>query len=126
MSWNRIDPPSLRFATALCAVLGFCGAVQHLVEPTPALAAAATKPSARIDVERRRDAARLDLQWQTAVRVQSSRIGRELTLRFDRPLGDAAFDKIPQRLEGWVENVQYGYDSVLLTLPVGVSARVIP
>lgn len=101
----------------------------------PWLAAAATAvwlaasvpalPAARMDATLREGGARLSLTWDAAVTVSSERDGRDLTLRFDRPLGDLPLDTVPGRLPGWVENTAFGYDSVLLVLPPGVEAMVV-
>ena len=64
------------------------------------------------------------LTWADAVNVQSERTGRELVLRFSRPLGDAPVADLEPRLAGNVEAIRYGYDSLLLQLSPGAEAEV--
>lgn len=111
MSWtaDRRGTPGLA-AVALAA---------WFLVPGPAL------PAARMDASIQGDGARLSLTWDAAVSVASERDGRDLTLRFDRPLGDLPLDSVPGRLPGWVENTAFGYDSVLVVLPPGVDATVV-
>nr|WP_246500376.1 tetratricopeptide repeat protein [Azospirillum rugosum] len=87
-------------------------------------AAAQTKAAVRVEATREETGARLALRWPGAVRVDPGRDGRELTIRASRPLGDAPLDTVPDRLQGWVDNVRYGYDSLLLVLAQGVTAEV--
>lgn len=89
------------------------------------LASAPALPAARMEATVGDGGARLSLTWDAAVSVASERDGRELTLRFNRPLGDLPLDTVPGRLPGWVENTAFGYDSVLLVLPSGVDAMVV-
>ncbi|MCW2243389.1 tetratricopeptide repeat protein [Azospirillum canadense] len=94
-----------------------------LAVATPAIAQ--TKAAAvRVEATREESGARLTLRWPGAVTVSPGLDGRELTLRASRPLGDAPLETIPDRLQGWVDNVLYGYDSVLLVLAQGVTAEV--
>lgn len=77
-----------------------------------------------VDAVREDAAARLTLSWPQAVTVERQQQGRELTLRFSRPIGDAkGIEGIPDRLSGWVENTQYGYDSLLLVLAPDVAVN---
>ena len=92
-----------------------------LTVATPALA----QPM-RIAAERGEMTAGLTLTWTAPVTVEHAQDGRELTLRFSRPIGTARVETIAERLEGWVENVQYGYDSMLLVLAPGVTVDVNP
>lgn len=72
-------------------------------------------PSARVTAQKGRDSAALALAWPGNVKVTEAVVdGQEIKLRFDKPLGTAPIDKIPDLLAGWVDNVLYGYDSVLL------------
>ncbi|WP_376961093.1 tetratricopeptide repeat protein [Azospirillum sp. A26] len=73
---------------------------------------------------RENSAARFALHWSGTVTMETQRDGRELVLRFSRPLGDVALDRVPERLESWVDNILYGYDSVVLVLGAGVEAAV--
>lgn len=72
--------------------------------------------------------ARFALHWPGTVASETQRDGRELVLRFSRPLGeisgDVPLDRVPERLESWVDNILYGYDSVVLVLGPGVEAAV--
>lgn len=111
MSWSA----DLRRASGGAAI----AATVWFLAPMPAL------PAARMEATVQDGGARLSLTWDSAVRVSSERDGRELTLRFDRPLGDLPLDVVPGRLPGWVENTAFGYDSVLLVLPPGVDAMVV-
>ncbi|WP_448189943.1 tetratricopeptide repeat protein [Azospirillum sp. sgz301742] len=90
---------------------------------TPALA----QPM-RIAAERSEAAASLALSWSGAgpgaVKAEHTQDGRELVLRFSRPIGDARVEAISERLTGWVDGVQYGYDSLLLVLAPEVTATV--
>jgi tetratricopeptide (TPR) repeat protein len=85
-----------------------------------------TPPSmAQVEVTREGGRARFVLRWPGSVATEEiERRGRELTLRFSRPLGGVALDSVPGRLQGWVDNVLYGYDSVLLVLAADVVADV--
>jgi hypothetical protein len=56
------------------------------------------------------------LTWPDPVTVRSDLEGRELTLRFSRPLGDVPIADLEPRLAGAVETIRYGYDSLLLRL----------
>lgn len=85
--------------------------------------ARAGQTSARLEASRRDAGADLALLWPEAVTTAVEHNGRELTLRFSRPLGDVALEGVPERLRGWVDNVLYGYDSVLLVLPPGIVAK---
>ncbi|WP_431859077.1 tetratricopeptide repeat protein [Azospirillum sp.] len=78
----------------------------------------------RIAAERQEAAASLVLSWPGAVKAEHAQDGRELTLRFSKPIGDARVDSIAERLSGWVDGVQYGYDSLLLVLAPDVAATV--
>jgi tetratricopeptide (TPR) repeat protein len=80
----------------------------------------------RIAAERSEAAASLALSWQGAVKTAHTQDDRELILRFNRPIGDARVDTIAERLTGWVDAVQYGYDSLLLVLAPEVTATVAP
>ncbi|MFD1627028.1 tetratricopeptide repeat protein [Azospirillum griseum] len=83
-------------------------------------------PMAQVEAVAEGSRARFVLRWPGSVRTEEvERHGRELTLRFSRPLGGVALDAVPGRLQGWVDNVQYGYDSVLLLLSADVSADVV-
>ncbi|WP_377807657.1 tetratricopeptide repeat protein [Azospirillum sp. A29] len=73
---------------------------------------------------RENGSARFALHWPGTVASEAQRDGRELVLRFSRPLGDVALDRVPERLESWVDNILYGYDSVVLVLGPGVEAAV--
>lgn len=82
-------------------------------------------PSARVSAEKDLDAAALALAWPGAVKVTEAIVdGQEIKLRFDQPLGSAPIDKIPDLLPGWVDNVLYGYDSVLLVANPQVEATI--
>jgi len=78
----------------------------------------------RIAAEQSASAASLTLSWPGTVKAEHTLDGRELTLRFSRPIGAARVDTIAERLAGWVDGVQYGYDSVLLVLAPDVAATV--
>ncbi|WP_448204816.1 tetratricopeptide repeat protein [Azospirillum sp. sgz302134] len=78
----------------------------------------------RVEATRGEKGARLSLRWPGSVTVEHSLDGRELSLRASRPLGEAPLEGIPDRLQGWVDNVLYGYDSVLLVLAPGVTAEI--
>ncbi len=98
-----------------------------LVAATPILPGRSqTPPSmAQVEVTREGERARFVLRWPGSVATEEiERRGRELTLRFSRPLGGVALDSVPGRLQGWVDNVLYGYDSVLLVLAADVVADV--
>ncbi|AWK89180.1 tetratricopeptide repeat protein [Azospirillum thermophilum] len=92
---------------------------------TLATPAAAQAPSARIDLARDAAGASLALGWPVPVVTEVRQEGRELSLAFSRPLGTPPLESIPERLQGWVDNVLYGYDSLLLVLAEGVSAEVL-
>ncbi|HEY0835298.1 MAG TPA: tetratricopeptide repeat protein [Azospirillum sp.] len=81
----------------------------------------------RVEAAREDAAARLTLSWPQPVTVERQQTGRELTLRFSRPIGDGTgIAGIPDRLSGWVENTQYGYDSLLLVLAPDVAVSAAP
>ncbi|MFX4831463.1 hypothetical protein ABTB80_18565, partial [Acinetobacter baumannii] len=80
--------------------------------------------SARIETVREDRAARLTLDWPAPVATEVERQGREIVLRFSRPLGDVALDRVPERLESWIDNILYGYDSVVLVPAAGVTADI--
>lgn len=92
------------------------------------LAIPATAQPARVEAVREAGTARFALHWPGSVTTETQRDGRELVLRFSRPLGeisgDVALDRVPERLESWVDNILYGYDSVVLVLGPGVEAAV--
>ncbi len=95
-------------------------------EPPQGAQAQTSPPSARAEAEAGPQQARFALRWPVAVTLDAvERRGRELILLFNRPLGGVALDSVPGRLSGWVDNVQYGYDMVLLTLATGVTADVV-
>jgi tetratricopeptide (TPR) repeat protein len=99
-----------------------------LVVATPILPGRSQTPPwmAQVEVTREGGRARFVLRWPGAVATEEiERRGRELTLRFSRPLGGVALDSVPGRLQGWVDNVLYGYDSVLLVLAADVVADVV-
>jgi hypothetical protein len=89
-------------------------------------ATARTRTAARLEIgsEAGTGDGVLRLMWADAVRTRPGQDGREVTLRFSRPLGDAPVDSIPARLPGLVENAVQGYDSLLLVLAPGVTAGV--
>lgn len=89
-----------------------------------AVPAVAQTPSARIDATREAAGATLSLTWPGAVGSEVRQEGRELSLTFARPLGTPPLESVPERLQGWVDNVLYGYDSLLLVLAEGVAAEV--
>ncbi|PWC43140.1 tetratricopeptide repeat protein [Azospirillum sp. TSO22-1] len=91
---------------------------------TMLLAATPAHAQMRIAAERQEAAASLVLSWPGAVKAEHAQDGRELTLRFSKPIGDARVDAIAERLSGWVDGVQYGYDSLLLVLAPDVAATV--
>lgn len=80
--------------------------------------------AATLAVERARDAATIVLGFPQAVSVRPLREGRDLLLTFDQPLGETPLDGLMERLGGLAENVRYGYDTLLLTLPTAVVAEV--
>lgn len=86
--------------------------------PTPAVA------QMRIAAQRAETTASLALSWPGVVKTAPAQDGRELTLRFNRPIGEARVETIAERLTGWVDSVQYGYDSLLLVLAPEVTATV--
>ncbi|HYH38322.1 MAG TPA: tetratricopeptide repeat protein [Azospirillum sp.] len=98
--------------------------VRSAVLATMLLAATPAHAQMRIAAERQEAAASLVLSWPGAVKAEHAQDGRELTLRFSKPIGDARVDTIAERLSGWVDGVQYGYDSLLLVLAPDVAARV--
>lgn len=87
-----------------------------LAQPAPA--------AVRVEATRGEKGAQLVLRWPGAVTLEHGQDGRELSIRASRPLGEAPLDAIPERLQGWVDNVLYGYDSLLLVLAQGVTAEV--
>lgn len=102
-------------------------ALATLLVLAPFAASAQPAPlSARVEAVREEKSASLTLSWPGRVRPDQRQSGRELVLSFSRPLGAAPLEGVPERLQGWVENVLYGYDSVLLVLAPGVAATVIP
>lgn len=90
------------------------------------LAGAPAHAAMRIAAEARDAAASLTLSWPGAVKVVHTQTGRELTLRFGKPIGEARVESIAERLGGWVEGVQHGYDSLLLVLAPDILADVRP
>ncbi|MBY6263602.1 hypothetical protein EI613_17020 [Azospirillum sp. 412522] len=80
--------------------------------------------SARLEAVREDRTARFALHWPGPVATEIQRDGRELVLRFNRSLGDVPLDRVPERLESWVDNILYGYDSVVLVLAAGVEPAV--
>ncbi|WP_247876155.1 hypothetical protein [Azospirillum sp. TSH100] len=78
----------------------------------------------RLEAVREDRTARFALHWPGSVATETQRDGRELVLRFSRPLGGVPLDRVPERLESWVDNILYGYDSVVLVLGPGVEATV--
>ena len=108
--WGRVGW-GLVAATVLAAV--------SITNPT-----FAQTPPVQIDAARGEKGAQLTLSWPGAVSAEHRLNDRELSLRFSRPLGDAPLESIPDRLQGWVDNVLYGYDSVLLVLGQGVTVTV--
>ncbi|MBI1207871.1 MAG: hypothetical protein GC191_11350 [Azospirillum sp.] len=68
--------------------------------------------------------AQIDLVWPGPVQAEHILDGRGLTLFFSRPFGPVALEEIAHRLPGWIDNVQYGYDSLLLTLAGNVAATI--
>ncbi|MBP2300613.1 hypothetical protein [Azospirillum picis] len=80
----------------------------------------------RLEAVREDRSARFALRWSAAVTTEAEHNGRELVLRFSRPLGDVALDTVPERLQSWVDNILYGYDSVALVLASDVEATVLP
>ncbi|CAO3356759.1 tetratricopeptide repeat protein [Azospirillum palustre] len=88
------------------------------------LATSALAQPVRVEAVRETSAARFALHWPGTVTTETQRDGRELVLRFSRPLGDVPLDRVPERLESWVDNILYGYDSVVLVLGAGVEAAV--
>lgn len=64
------------------------------------------------------------LDWPRPVAVTSSVEGRELLLRFGRPLDAPQLGALPRRLAGWIESVNAGYDTVLVRAGFGVTFAV--
>jgi hypothetical protein len=80
---------------------------------------------ARLSMQKSAQSAGLSLSWAEKVSVVESSIdGQEIKLRFSRPLGTVPLDKAPAELAGWMDNVLYGYDSVLLVAGADVIATV--
>ncbi|MBP2229630.1 tetratricopeptide (TPR) repeat protein [Azospirillum agricola] len=120
-AYNRAFP-LLRWALALLALL-WVAAVPSL---SVTMRAQTPPPAARLEAVRDEAGARFALRWPGRVATEIDRQGRDLTLRFSRPLGGVALESAGERLQGWVEGVQYGYDSVLLVLAPGVAAEAVP
>ncbi len=80
--------------------------------------------SVRLETVREDRAARLTLGWTAPVATEVERQGREIVLRFSRPLGEVALDRVPERLDSWIDNILYGYDSVVLVLATDVTADI--
>ena len=63
------------------------------------------------------------LEWPTAVHVtEQTQNANELLLHFDQPLLEKHFLPLDQQFSDWINNAQYGYDSLLLKLKPGVTA----
>ncbi|MGF7176335.1 tetratricopeptide repeat protein [Azospirillum doebereinerae] len=105
-----------RWALALAAFLCFV-AVLPMRAQTPV-------PVAQVEAVRDDASARFALRWPGKIATEVERQGREVVLRFSRPLGAVALDTVNDRLQGWVDGIQYGYDSVLLVLAPGILAEV--
>lgn len=86
--------------------------------------AASPLSAATLKVDRTQDTASLVLGFEAPVSVRPVRDGRDLLLTFDRPLGETPLDTAMERLIGLVDNVRYGYDTILLTLPASVTADI--
>lgn len=74
----------------------------------------------KVDARRTEDGARVVFSWNQPVEVEHLLDERSLVLFFSLPFGDTDLSNLPEQVEGWIENVQYGYDSVLLTLAAGI------
>jgi len=110
MFWRRNDGASLLVVPALTALL---------LNSAPAAALETT----RVSVARDAGDGRMELIWSSAVTVKTERRGDELVLRFSRPLGDVKLDDAQERLSGLADNIQYGYDSLLVTAAPGVTIK---
>jgi len=67
--------------------------------------------------------ARIDLDWSSPPGARGERHGRELLISFGAPLGETSFADLPRRLSGWLEDVRYGYDTLLVVAAAGVRPR---
>lgn len=111
------------------ATLALTLALLLSVTPGVAVAAKATTSPAPVapDLMSGLDGAgerRFSIDWKVDVTVSTEWSGRDLVLRFSRPLGAAPFGELGPQLAGDVESLRYGYDSLLLQLAPGIEPRV--
>ncbi|MBF0587769.1 MAG: hypothetical protein HQL53_01430 [Magnetococcales bacterium] len=66
------------------------------------------------ETERDRQGARIILHWDKPVNVTPEFNGREVLLRFDRPMVVRDLSSMIKALNGWLEDVRYGYDAILI------------
>lgn len=114
MSWRSTDARRLAWVMATTAVVGVVSAA--------GIRWAAAQP--RLAIESDRDHALVTLTFPQPVRMREGASGRELLLLFDQPLDGARLDRIATELPGWVDGVQSGYDSLLLTVSGNVRFEV--
>ena len=58
--------------------------------------------------------AQITLKWKTPVQADYQAEKRSLFLEFNQPIGDTPLDSLAKRLPQWIENVRYGYNSLLI------------
>lgn len=97
-----------------------------IAAPATGLAQDAVSPRQTIGESADGSAAFWSLTWPEAVTTQTTTDGREVVLRFSRPLGAAPLDKVPERLAGWVDNILFGYDAATLILNESATATIAP
>jgi tetratricopeptide (TPR) repeat protein len=66
------------------------------------------------------------LSWPEPTGVEVEKDARELLLRFNRPLGDAPVADLAVQYADLIENVRYGYDSILIRATRDVRFDVTP
>ena len=79
----------------------------------PAAALFGAEPSA-VHVETSDRQAHLTLEWTSSFTYESSVRGRELLLRFSKPIEIAHADQLVNQAQPWLTNIETGFDTLLI------------
>ncbi len=77
-----------------------------------------------INIVKDNETAKIVLHWPSQVKTESKINGSELFFSFSRAIENDDLENVPTQLPSMIEDVQYGYDTLLLRLGSGVAPKV--
>ncbi len=92
------------------------------LDTTPAMAQ--TAGAIQIAVNEQAAENQVTLSGLGEVTIRTSADGREVHLQLGQPLGETTLAELPERLPEMIEDVRFGYDSMLLRVPEDVAVFV--